>query len=350
MKPSLESLQKKLRALETDLHKPEAFSDPKKYSRLTREYKDAKEKLEKASIIEKMSSDAASLRNDQSKEQDPELKKLMNDEMNELEKQITLHKSALDELLHPADPNDSRNVIMEIRAGTGGDESTLFAAELYRLYSRYAEKQGWKHKIISSNRTGLGGFKEIIFLIEGTNAYRSLKYEMGVHRVQRIPETEKSGRVHTSAATVAVLPEAEEIDIDIKPQDIRIDTFMSGGHGGQSVNTTYSAIRITHLPTKMIVTCQDEKSQQQNRLKALTILRSRLFAMEEEKRQKERSDARKQQIGTGDRSEKIRTYNFPQDRLTDHRIKKNWHNLDSIMDGDIEPIVQALHEQAKKQK
>lgn len=235
-----------------------------------------------------------------------------------------------------------RNVIMEIRAGTGGDEAALFAAELFRMYSRFAERQKWIIRLASSSRTDIGGFKEIIFGIEGNRVYHALKYESGVHRVQRVPATEKSGRVHTSTATVAVLPEAREIDIKIDPKDLKIDTMTAGGHGGQSVNTTYSAVRVTHLPTNIVICCQDERSQQQNRARAMQILRSRLFAAEQERLAKERGDARRSQIGTGERSEKIRTYNFPQDRITDHRLQKNFHNLQIIMDGEIGEIIKGL--------
>lgn len=343
-----DNLQRKVTELEAELKKPEIFSDTQKYSRLSRDYKETHEILEGVLALEKLDTDITALRKDLAGETNDELRSMMDEELASLEQNRTKLATEVHDMLHPADPNDSRNVIMEIRAGTGGDESALFAAELFRMYSRFAERRGWKCHMISSNRTGLGGFKEIIFSIEGEKAYRMLKYEMGVHRVQRVPETEKSGRVHTSAATVAVLPEAEEVDIDIKPSDIRIDVFMAGGHGGQSVNTTYSAVRITHLPTGMVVGCQDERSQQQNKLKAMTILRSRLLAMEIEKRQQERADARKSQVGTGDRSEKIRTYNFTQDRLTDHRIKQNFHNLAVIMDGELSEIIEALNVAARK--
>ena len=231
---------------------------------------------------------------------------------------------------------------MEIRAGTGGDEAALFAAELFRMYGHYAEKQGWTSHLLNSNQTGIGGLKEIIFEINGRNVYSQLKYESGVHRVQRVPDTEKSGRIHTSAATVAIMPEAEEIDLKLNPDDLDFQATTSSGHGGQSVNTTYSAIRLVHKPTGMIVTCQDERSQKQNKEKALQVMRSRLLALEHEKRQKKRSQATKSQIGTGDRSEKIRTYNYPQDRVTDHRIKQNFHNIARILDGNLEPIINAI--------
>ncbi len=244
--------------------------------------------------------------------------------------------------LVPKDPNDDRNVIMEIRAGTGGDEAGLFAADLFRMYNLFAEKQGWKTEFLSSSPTGIGGFKEIIFLVKGQGAYSRLKFEGGVHRVQRVPVTETSGRIHTSTATVAVLPEAQEIDVTINPDDLSIDVYRASGHGGQSVNTTDSAVRITHLPTGLVVTCQDERSQQQNRMRALAVLRARVLEMEQRKQQEEETAMRRGLVGTGERSEKIRTYNFPQNRVTDHRINLTIYNLDQLMDGNVEGVVNAL--------
>ena len=244
--------------------------------------------------------------------------------------------------LVPKDPNDDRNVIMEIRAGTGGDEAGLFAADLFRMYNLFAEKQGWKTEFLSSSPTGIGGFKEIIFLVKGQGAYSRLKFEGGVHRVQRVPVTETSGRIHTSTATVAVLPEAQEIDVSISPDDLSIDVYRASGHGGQSVNTTDSAVRITHLPTGLVVTCQDERSQQQNRMRALAVLRARVLEMEQRKQQEEETAMRRGLVGTGERSEKIRTYNYPQNRVTDHRISLTIYNLDQLMDGNVEGIVDAL--------
>ncbi len=277
-------------------------------------------------------------------EKDPELHALAVDELQRLRGRATELEAELRRLLLPRDPNDEKNVILEIRAGTGGDEASLFAAEVFRMYLRYAEAQRWRVELLSASESGVGGMKEVVAIVEGRGAFSRLKYESGVHRVQRVPATEQQGRVHTSAITVAVLPEAEEVDIAIDPKDLRIDTFCSSGPGGQSVNTTYSAVRMTHLPTGVVVSCQDEKSQIKNRAKALRVLRSRLLEIEQEKQHAQIAAERKSQVGTGDRSEKIRTYNFPQNRVTDHRIGLTLHQLDAVMDGKLEPLIQALIE------
>jgi peptide chain release factor 1 len=271
-----------------------------------------------------------------------EMAELAQEEVSSLEDQARELEKELSLLLVPRDPDDEKNVIVEIRAGTGGEEAALFAGDLYRMYTRYAESKGWKTQILSSNQTGIGGFKEVIFLVQGRGAYSLLKYESGVHRVQRIPVTESSGRIHTSAATVAILPEMDEVEVNVAPEDLRIDVYRSTGHGGQSVNTTDSAVRITHLPTGLVVTCQDERSQLQNKLRALSILRSRLYDMEQGKRLEQLGEERRSQVRSGDRSEKIRTYNFPQNRVTDHRIGLTSHRLEAILDGDLDEIIDEL--------
>ena len=335
------SIDYKKRFIELEKEILEASKDASSSSfiKLNQEYSRLKPIIDLMKEEEKLKKEIEENKKIIQNKEDLDLSKLAEEDLKKLELKLNSIILKLEELKSLKGPNDHKNAILEIRAGAGGDEAALFAADLMRLYLRYAEKKNWKSELIEAHSIGTGGYKELIFILKGEDVFAHLKYEAGTHRVQRIPETEKQGRVHTSTATVNILPEAEELDIEIKPQDIRVDTFCSSGPGGQSVNTTYSAIRITHLATGLVVTCQDQKSQVQNKEKAMQILRSRLLALVEEKRLKEESSTRKDQVGAGNRSDKIKTYNFPQDRLTDHRLNQSWHNLAEIMDGEIEGII-----------
>jgi len=329
------------------MSQPDSMQDMKKFTKLAQEHSSLTDLVEESkkyiNLFNQIKEDEEILNGD-----DPELKELVKEEISELRLNLTNLENKLKILLIPKDPNDNKNTILEIRSGTGGDEAALFAANLYRLYIRYAERQGWKIDIMSMNENEGGGIKEAIVTLTGNGAYGLLKFESGVHRVQRIPETESSGRIHTSAATVAVLPEAEDVDIEIHETDLKIDTYRASGAGGQHVNKTESAIRITHNPSGVVVTCQDETSQHKNRDKAMKVLRSRLYEVEIEKQHKERASTRKSMVSTGDRSAKIRTYNFPQGRVTDHRINLTLYKLNEIMDGDLTEVIEALQLEEQK--
>lgn len=348
----LEQIEARYDKLTRALASPEVINDSSKYQKTAKAHSEIAPVVEKYREYRDLTRGIAESKAMLADENDAEMRAYAQEELEKLEKHVAEVEQELKVLLIPKDPNDEKNVIMEIRAGTGGDEATLFADEMFRMYSRYAEAQRWKVEVLSTSESGVGGLKEVIALIEGDKVYSRLKYESGVHRVQRVPATEQQGRVHTSAVTVAVLPEAEDVDIKIDPKDLRIDTFCSSGPGGQSVNTTYSAVRITHIPTNTVVSCQDEKSQIKNREKGMRVLRSRLYEMEMQKQQDALAKERKAMVGSGDRSEKIRTYNFPQNRVTDHRIGLTLHQLETVMDGKLQPIVDALvtHYQAEKLK
>ncbi|MDY0275314.1 MAG: peptide chain release factor 1 [Desulfomicrobium sp.] len=341
MNEKLESLADKYRELERELSSPEIFQDQDRYKVIAKQHAEIGVIVSEFEAYKKILLEIAD-NQELAKDTDPELSQLAQDELASLEDRLLEQKLVLKELLTPRDPLDAKNIILEIRAGTGGEEAALFVADVFRMYSRYAELQGWRVEVLSSNETGTGGFKELIASISGTNVYSKLKFESGAHRVQRVPLTESQGRIHTSAITVAILPEAEEVDIEIDPQEIRVDVFRSSGPGGQSVNTTDSAIRITHIPTGIVVSCQDEKSQHKNKAKAMKVLRSRLLQAAQDESKKAYDENRKAQVGTGDRSERIRTYNYPQGRITDHRINLTLYNLDQAMDGHIDEIVDGL--------
>jgi peptide chain release factor 1 len=345
----LKDIETRYEDLEGLLSNPDVVSKPSVYQKYAKEHSDFQDLVEAYREYEKTN---ARIEEDQTllRGNDDELKEIVKEELPQLKEKLELLENKLKLLLLPKDPNDDKNVFLEIRAGTGGDEAGLFVGDLFRMYAQFAEMRRWKVDVISSNPAGgMGGFKEIIALIEGKGAYSVLKYESGVHRVQRVPITESQGRIHTSAVTVAILPEAEDVEVNIDPNDLRIDVYRSSGHGGQSVNTTDSAVRITHLPSGLVVTCQDEKSQHKNKAKALKVLRARLLDLMVQKQSAEISESRKTQVGSGDRSERIRTYNFPQGRVTDHRIGLTLYNLESLLDGNIQPIIEALatHFQSK---
>lgn len=338
----LEKIEEKQKELTQLLSDPDVLSDQKRFKRVAKEYKDFSEIVEIGSKYKKILQEIKEDERIKIESRDKDLVELAKSELEELYPQKEKLERKLKVLLLPKDPNESKNTIVEIRAGTGGEEAALFAADLYRMYSRYAEHVGWRTDLLSSNPTGMGGFKEIIFLVEGDDVYGRLKFESGVHRVQRVPLTEASGRIHTSAASVAVLPEAKEVDIKIDPDDLKIDVFRSSGPGGQSVNTTDSAVRITHLPTNTVVTCQDEKSQLKNKTKAMKVLRARLLDRAQREHNEKIAQERKSMVGTGDRSAKIRTYNFPQSRVTDHRINLTLYKLDDILHGNIDELIENL--------
>jgi len=352
MLDKLEQIAQRYEELTQELSSPELLSNPSAYAKAAKQHRSLGEVVQKYQAWRGLKNELVGARELLDTSDDDEMREMARLELETLQTKLDDTEKELKLLLIPSDPNDEKNVILEIRAGTGGDEATLFAAEMVRMYSRYAEKQRWKFEVLEASESGIGGLKEAIVLIEGNKVYSKLKHESGVHRVQRVPQTEASGRIHTSAITVAVLPEAEEVDVKIDPKDLRIDTFCSSGPGGQSVNTTYSAVRLTHLPTGVVVSMQDEKSQIKNREKAMRVLRARLQELEEQKQHEALASERRSMVGSGDRSEKIRTYNFKENRVSDHRIGLTIHQLDLVMEGGLDPFIDALvaHYQAEKLK
>lgn len=352
MLDKLEQIETRYNELTQELSSPELLSNPSAYGKAAKQHRSLGEVVQKYQAWKSLRDELAGARELYDTSDDDEMREMARLELETLQIKLDETDKELKLLLIPTDPNDEKNVILEIRAGTGGDEATLFAAEMLRMYGRYAEKQRWRFEILEASESGIGGLKEAIALIEGDRVYSKLKHESGVHRVQRVPQTEASGRIHTSAITVAVLPEAEEVDVKIDPKDLRIDTFCSSGPGGQSVNTTYSAVRLTHLPSGVVVSMQDEKSQIKNREKAMRVLRARLQELEEQKQHEAQASERRSMVGSGDRSEKIRTYNFKENRVSDHRIGLTIHQLDLVMEGNLDPFIDALvaHFQAEKLK